>query len=69
MDRSTPTLRVALPTNPLLEAVIIEVPEPTAVATPEELIEATEVLDEAHVMTLDRAPCEPSEYIPLAVYD
>ena len=68
MDCNTPTLRVALPTNPLLEAVIIEVPEPRAVATPEELIEATAVLDEAQ-MTLDRAPCEPSEYVPLAVYD
>ena len=67
MDTSDPAVRTAVPVTPLLLALIVEVPAPTAVASPPGATVATAKFDEFHVALPVRLAVDPSLYLPLAV--
>lgn len=54
------TVRVALPLTPFTVAVMLAVPTATAVASPDVLTVATEVLDELQVADVVTEAVEPS---------
>jgi hypothetical protein len=61
------TVSVAVALMPFTEAVTIVKPEPTAVATPVELMVAMEVSAVLHVACELTSPVDPSLYVPVAV--
>ena len=61
------TVNTVEPVIPLSVALIVEVPAPTAVASPVLEIVATEVVAEAQVTWLVRFCVELSVYVPVAV--
>jgi hypothetical protein len=61
------TVSEAWPVTPLSEAVMVDVPGATAVASPELLMVATDCVCDAQVTWLVRVCVELSEYVPMAV--
>jgi hypothetical protein len=62
------TVRLVLPETPELAALIVAVPGPTALASPEDSMVATLILLELHVTDVVILAVLPSLYEPVAVY-